>query len=55
MVEKRLEPTATSKVRDPKFYALGEVFNELRSNRNDPQTVNSLERVICQCYDFLLK
>lgn len=52
---KKLDTAAVSKKRAPKFYSPGEVFAELRSNRNDPQSVKSLERVICQCYEFLLR
>ncbi|MEO6733652.1 MAG: TIR domain-containing protein [Ferruginibacter sp.] len=44
-----------NKHRIPKFFTLGEVFTELRSNRNDNESIKSLERVICQCYDFLLR
>ncbi len=41
--------------RKPQFHSLGEIFTKLRSNRNDSESIKSLERVICQCYDFLLR
>ncbi len=47
--------SAENKSRSPEFFTLGDVFKELRGNRSDVQTVNSLERVICKCYEFLLR
>jgi predicted nucleotide-binding protein len=47
--------SAANKNRLPDFFTLGDVFKELRNNRNDLQTINSLERVICKCYEFLLR
>jgi Predicted nucleotide-binding protein containing TIR-like domain len=44
-----------NKYRQPEFFPLGDVFAELRSNRNDFKSIASLERVICQCYEYLLK
>lgn len=46
-------PTENDK-RNPEFFSLGAVFEELRLNRTDEQSVKSLERIICQCYNWLL-
>lgn len=54
-VTSTIELNEENKFREPQFFPLGQVFTELRKNRNDPESKKALELVICQTYEFLLR
>lgn len=47
-------PATESEKRVPEFFTLGDVFKQLRSNRFDDESIKALEKIICQCYNWLL-